>query len=215
MGEVRTGRLKVNPIVWVNAELLLYRHPGVVLDLLAGNVLHVVAGREVEPRAVVYGEDLPRRCPVGQGRALVARCRPENRCSGTSARRGTGRSGSLSTGPRETRRWPRWPRRSRRRRRRFRRGRGSCHVEVALARRRQRSISPMPAATMKNGIRSARYRWEMYPHNRTPPAPAAAPSRMIRVSRTWPRPFGRKAVTAPQQPRRKSRGVVAGKLAVG
>jgi hypothetical protein len=35
----------------------------------------------------------------------------------------------------------------------------------------------------------------MYPHSRTPPAPAAAPSRMIRVNRTCPIPRGRKAVT--------------------
>ncbi len=64
-------------------------------------------------------------------------------------------------------------------------------------------------------MKSAMYRSEMYPQSRTPAEPAAAATRMIRVSRTSPTALRRKAVTAPQQLRRKSSGMVAGMLAVG
>src|SRR5580704_245484 len=71
MREVLHWPIKGEPNRMGERRRLFYRPPIVVFDLLSGNVLNVVAGREVEPSTVIYGEDLSGRRPVWQGRAPV------------------------------------------------------------------------------------------------------------------------------------------------
>ena len=67
IGEIPLGSVEGEADGLGEGRALGHRDPGVVLDLLTRHVLHVVAGGEVEARAVVHDEQLAGRRPVGEG----------------------------------------------------------------------------------------------------------------------------------------------------